>query len=88
MKTLVSTLTLAAAVAFTGYAFAQDVTSAATKEDCEKAGGAWNVEGNKCAEESAKMGKESGTQEGAQLGAAPDQDTQKIDQPARTESDR
>jgi hypothetical protein len=35
------------------------------------------------AEDSAKMGKEEGTQEGAELGDAPKTDTDKIDQPAR-----
>ena len=34
-------------------------------------------------EESAKMGKEEGTQEGPNLGATPENDTAKIDQPAR-----
>ena len=35
------------------------------------------------ADESAKMGKEEGTQEGEGLGATPENDTAKIDQPAR-----
>jgi hypothetical protein len=35
------------------------------------------------AEDSAKMGKESGTHEGSDLGATPESDTNKIDQPAR-----
>jgi hypothetical protein len=35
------------------------------------------------AEESAKMGKDSGTHEGDNLGATPENDTAKIDQPAR-----
>jgi hypothetical protein len=35
------------------------------------------------AEDSAKMGKEEGTHEGANLGATPENDTAKIDQPAR-----
>jgi hypothetical protein len=35
------------------------------------------------AEDSAKMGKEEGTHKGAQLGATPENDTDKIDQPAR-----
>ena len=35
------------------------------------------------AEDSAKMGKEEGTHEGANLGATPENDTDKIDQPAR-----
>ena len=35
------------------------------------------------ADESAKMGKEEGTHEGEDLGATPENDTAKIDQPAR-----
>jgi hypothetical protein len=35
------------------------------------------------AEDSAKMGKEEGTHQGAQLGATPENDTDKIDQPER-----
>jgi hypothetical protein len=35
------------------------------------------------AEESAKMGQEEGTHEGDSLGATPENDTAKIDQPAR-----
>jgi hypothetical protein len=35
------------------------------------------------AEDSAKMGEEEGTHEGANLGATPENDTDKIDQPAR-----
>jgi hypothetical protein len=35
------------------------------------------------AEDSAKMGKESGTHEGSDLGATPESDTNKVDQPAR-----
>jgi hypothetical protein len=35
------------------------------------------------AEDSAKMGKEEGTHEGDNLGATPEDDTAKIDQPAR-----
>lgn len=35
------------------------------------------------AEDSAKMGKDDGTQEGAQLGEPPKTDTDKIDQPPR-----
>lgn len=38
---------------------------------------------NDDAEDSAKMGKEEGTHEGAHLGATPENDTDKIDQPAR-----
>jgi len=35
------------------------------------------------AEDSAKMGKEEGTHKGAHLGETPENDTSKIDQPAR-----
>jgi hypothetical protein len=35
------------------------------------------------AEDSAKMGKEEGTHTGSDLGATPENDTSKIDQPAR-----
>jgi hypothetical protein len=49
----------------TGSAFAEDLSKATTQTDCEKAGGAWNVQSNECAEASAKMGKEGGTHEGA-----------------------
>jgi hypothetical protein len=81
MKMLVSMCALVASIAFTGVAFAQDVTKATTKADCEKAGGTWNAQSNACAEESAKMGKGEGTHEGAH--ATPEHDTQKIDQPER-----
>ena len=43
MKILVSTFTLALALAIPGGASAQDLTKATTKEDCEKAGGAWKI---------------------------------------------
>jgi len=81
MKTCVCTFALALALAFTGPAFAQDVTKAMTEADCKKAGGMWDAQSHKCAEESAKMGKGEGTHEGAQ--ATPEHDTQKIDQPER-----
>jgi hypothetical protein len=35
------------------------------------------------AQDSAKMGKEEGTQEGSDLGATPENETDKVDQPAR-----
>jgi hypothetical protein len=79
--TVAVTLSLVAAPAF-----AQDLSKATTQADCEKAGGKWNAQNNGCAEESAKMGKEEGTHEGANLGAAPDQDTQKVEQPERQDS--
>lgn len=34
-------------------------------------------------EDSAKMGEDAGTHEGANLGATPENDTDKVDQPAR-----
>jgi hypothetical protein len=67
----------------TGSAFAQDLLKATTQADCEKAGGAWNLQSNECAEESAKMGEDEGTHEGANLGTASEHDTQKVDQPPR-----
>lgn len=47
MKTFISTLALALAVAFAGTAFAQDAapTNAA---DCAKSGGQWDAATNKC----------------------------------------
>jgi hypothetical protein len=81
MKILILSVALATAIAITGDASAQDLTKALTKEDCEKAGGAWNVQSNQCAEESAKMGKEEGTHQGAHLNTTPKNETQKIDQP-------
>lgn len=62
---------------------AADMTKATTKADCKKAGGAWNDQSSECAEESAKMGKDEGTHEGANLGASPEDDTKKVDQPER-----
>jgi hypothetical protein len=50
MKTLVSMLALALALAFTGPAFAGDVTKATNKADCEKAGGMWDATANKCSQ--------------------------------------
>jgi opacity protein-like surface antigen len=66
-----------------GSAFAEDLSKATTQTDCEKAGGAWNVQSNECGEASAKMGKEGGTHEGAHPGTNPEDETQKIDQPDR-----
>lgn len=43
MKIFVSTLAIAAAIAFTGPAFAGE-----SQADCEAAGGTWNVESSKC----------------------------------------
>lgn len=50
MKTLVSSLALAVALAFTGPAFAGDVSTAKNQADCEKAGGLWNAETSLCSE--------------------------------------
>jgi hypothetical protein len=50
MKTFMSMLAVAAAVAFTGPAFAGDVTAATNQADCEKAGGQWDANTSKCAE--------------------------------------
>jgi hypothetical protein len=83
-KTSILAITVAF-FSFTGPAFAGDVTTAKTEADCEKAGGTWNAQGNECAGESAKMGKEEGTHQGAHLGASPENDTQKVDQPDRKE---
>jgi hypothetical protein len=83
MKALTYTFVLAIALAFTGPAFAEDVTKATTEADCAKAGGTWDAQSNECAEESAKMGKEEGTHEGADPGTTPENDTKKIEQPAR-----
>jgi hypothetical protein len=50
MKSLISVLAMALALAFTGPAFAGDVTTAKTQADCEKAGGMWDAATSKCAE--------------------------------------
>jgi hypothetical protein len=50
MKALISTLAVALALAFTGPAFAGDVTAAKTQADCEKAGGTWDAQTSKCSE--------------------------------------
>jgi len=48
MKTLISMLAVALALAFTGPAFAGDVKSAKTAADCAKAGGLWDAKTNTC----------------------------------------
>jgi hypothetical protein len=48
MKSLISIFAVALALAFTGPAFAGDVTAAKTQADCEKAGGVWDADTNKC----------------------------------------
>jgi hypothetical protein len=52
MKSFVSMLALAIAVAVTGPAFAGDAASAKNKADCEAAGGTWNADSNSCAAQS------------------------------------
>jgi len=47
--TIISIFALALALAFTGPAFAGDVTAPKTEADCQKAGGIWNAATNKCA---------------------------------------
>jgi hypothetical protein len=48
MKALVSILAMALALAFTGPAFAGDVSTAKTAADCHKAGGMWDAKTNTC----------------------------------------
>ena len=48
MKTIVSALALTLALAFTGPAFAGDVSAAKTQADCDKAGGSWDAANYKC----------------------------------------
>jgi hypothetical protein len=50
MKTLFSMFALALALAFTGPAFAGDVTKATDKASCDKAGGVWDDTAKKCSE--------------------------------------
>jgi hypothetical protein len=50
MKTFLSILAVAMAIAFTGPAFAGDVKAAKTEADCKKAGGMWDAATNTCAE--------------------------------------
>ena len=48
MKTVVSILAVALSLAFTGPAFAGNLTSAKTAADCAKAGGVWDAKTNTC----------------------------------------
>ncbi len=48
MKTFVSMLAVAAAIAFTSPAFAQDAAPN-NQADCEAAGGMWNADTSTCA---------------------------------------
>ena len=50
MKTLLSIFALTLALAFTGPAFAGDVTAAKTEADCKAAGGMWDATTNTCSE--------------------------------------
>jgi hypothetical protein len=50
MRTLISMLAMALALAFAGPSFAQDVKTAKTAADCAKAGGVWDAATNTCAE--------------------------------------
>jgi len=50
MKTLISMFAVTLALAFTGPAFAGDVTAAKTEADCAKAGGMWNTTTKMCDE--------------------------------------
>ena len=48
MKTFVSIVALAAAIAVTGPAFAQDAAKATDKASCDKAGATWDDAAKKC----------------------------------------
>ena len=48
MRTIAYALALALGVAFAASAFAQDVTTAKTKADCDKAGGVWDATTSTC----------------------------------------
>jgi hypothetical protein len=50
MKTFISIFAVTLALAFTGPAFAGDVTAAKTEADCAKAGGTWNATTKMCEE--------------------------------------
>jgi hypothetical protein len=50
MKIFISTFAVALALAFTGPAFAGDVTTAKTEADCQKAGGMWDAKMQTCSE--------------------------------------
>jgi hypothetical protein len=50
MRTFVSTLAIAAAIAFTGPAFAGDTSSAKNQADCEAAGGMLDAQISACIE--------------------------------------
>ena len=48
MKTFVSMVALAVAIAVIGPAFAQDAASATEKASCDQAGGTWDDAAKKC----------------------------------------
>jgi hypothetical protein len=48
MKTIIAALGLVVGLAFTGAAFAQDVSAATDKASCDKAGGMWDDAAKKC----------------------------------------
>ena len=50
MKVLISTFAMAIALAFTGPAFAGEVSKAKTEADCQKHGGMWDAKTNTCSE--------------------------------------
>ena len=52
MKTVISALAIAFALAMAGPAFAGDVSKAKTQADCDKAGGMWNADSNTCSKKS------------------------------------
>jgi hypothetical protein len=53
MKALISAFVFALALAFTGPAFAGDVTKATDKASCDKAGGVWDDAAKTCSEKKA-----------------------------------
>ena len=50
MKVLISTFAMAVVLAFTGPAFAGDVSKAKTEADCQKHAGTWDAKTNMCSE--------------------------------------
>ena len=50
MKTLISAIAVAMALAFTGPAFSGDVKTAKTEADCTAAGGVWDATAKVCTE--------------------------------------
>ena len=48
MKTFVTMVAVAVAIALTGPAFAQDAAKATDKASCDKAGGSWDDAAKKC----------------------------------------